>query len=119
MLIQVRRLVSEITSEMKHENKELTTVLAGSNYPAVEHARVTLEPVRYVHKPLLVFFFKFFMWDIPEPFRLRNRGFSYHYTRGIAHWYRRGTGPERHKAIVIFHGIAVGWTLYMVRLAGF
>ena len=117
---EVVDMSTEVVRELLHEIKdEHFRVRPGFN-PEVHHVAVTLEPVYYVHKILLIYAFKFFVWDVPEPIHLRFLGFTYYCKHGVRYWYRAGTSPdtkERRKATILFHGIAVGWTLYFTFLS--
>lgn len=120
-LERVHNITAEVTKELLLEQKSAKDnliVKPGFN-PDVKHVRVTLEPISYVHKPLSIYAFKFFAWDILEGYFLRSRGFERRTMDGLVHWYREGQAAsevEARRAIVLFHGIAVGWSLYMTFL---
>jgi len=89
----------------------LTNIKEGYN-PKVRHIAMTLEPVPYIHRPLVMYISTGLLEILSNIFFLRLKGFQCYEIRGIKYWYRRGPITSGRAPILMLHGICSGWLFY-------
>ena len=117
------------------------TLKEGFN-PDIRHVRFNLEPVTYVHKPLISYM-TLAIVDFYAHIHLGALGFTrYFLPDGTSYWHKPGSVVERHvddrnddvsccpessyllknnfkKPILLFHGICPGWGYYLKLISTF
>lgn len=91
--------------------------LDGHN-PQVEHIKMTLNPIEYVHRPLLLYIGSA-VKNVVGDFLLQLSGFSRASLRAVTYWHKGSQSKE--SPMLFFHGISTGWIFYyflIVNLAG-
>ena len=80
----------------------------------LEGRRLTLDPIRSVHRPLLAYAIIHGLERIGNVV-LRIQGFERHIAKtGLVYWHRNGSEPEKRLPLLFFHGIApAGKTFYL------
>jgi pimeloyl-ACP methyl ester carboxylesterase len=90
--------------------------------PHVRHIHMTLEPLHYLHRPLLLYLI-IHCKNLFTGIGLRAMGYRKYSFKTISYWYRPTPTPptssevpphehETHHPTVFFHGITTGWAPY-------
>lgn len=82
--------------------------------PNVSHCSFTLEPVPYIHRPLLFYIlagFNEFVWNT---LILRTNGFRSMQLSSVHYWIKHGPQDSLQPPLLFFHGISPGWSLYLM-----
>ena len=123
----------EVINLREEASKRLKTTIKEGYNPKATHAKITLEPTRFIHQPLCIYLF-IILLEIYTRITLRRMGFKRLNLSGVMYWIRdrkyrnRGRNLEVEKninklskpsdenfkqpPILILHGICTGWAYY-------
>ena len=111
------KVINRLMDEILARHPRIRELNSGFN-PNVSHCAFTLEPIPYIHRPLLIYvlnglneaFFNFFF--------LRMTGFQRLRLEGVSYWMKQTKSDK--PPMVFFHGISPGWSFYsnIVKLLG-
>lgn len=82
------------------------------NNDKLKHISMTLDPIPYIHFPLLSYVCFGLMEAVVNVFSFRLRGFQKLECGGLTYWFKRGSTASSRKPLVFFHGISPGWSAY-------
>lgn len=110
--------LDELMKELSKRYDVVRNMPSGYN-PNVSHCCFTLEPVPYIHRPLLFYIlagFNEFVWNT---LILRTNGFSSmeissSTTPSVKYWVKYGPRDSLQTPLLFFHGISPGWSLYLL-----
>ena len=77
----------------------------------VDHIKMTLNPIAYIHRPLIVYLGSFAKNAIGDMIFMYY-GFSRKRFRKCNYWYRKGYDKVQ-PPMLFFHGISTGWLFYL------
>lgn len=87
--------------------------------PAVQHTAFNLEPIPFVHRPLLMYIGASLIEIVSNLFLLRMAGFQKLELDGVTYWYRQSSSAPTDSSsglaldpILVLHGISTGWSFY-------
>lgn len=90
--------------------------------PNAAPIRLTLEPVEYIHRPL-IFYVGLTAMQLIGHMVLSVMGFQRHEMNGIAYWYRPCANntpiEKRSQPLIFFHGISPGLNIYLAMVTIF
>jgi pimeloyl-ACP methyl ester carboxylesterase len=95
----------------------LNTVKPGFN-PDVSHCAITLEPVRYFHRPLFLYVGNALVEMFFHNAYLRVVGFQFLETEDMTYWIKEGRNSAL-PPMLIYHGISSGWLMYALVIQTF
>jgi pimeloyl-ACP methyl ester carboxylesterase len=95
----------------------LNTIKPGFN-PNVSHCAITLEPVRYFHRPLFLYVASALGEILFHNVYLRMVGFQYLETEDMTYWIKEGRNNAL-PPMLIYHGISSGWSMYALLIRTF
>lgn len=85
--------------------------------PNISHVAFTLEPVRYVHRPLFLYILTGVQEFLFNTFYLRTHGFHFLETEDMTYWIKEGKSSL--PPLLICHGISTGWSMYALLIHSF
>jgi pimeloyl-ACP methyl ester carboxylesterase len=108
-----RQLVNEATDMIFSRYDELKCLKEGFDSEA-KHCAFTLEPVPYIHRPLLLYVAAGLTECLFNIFVFRLRGYQCLEMDGLCYWIKQGSTSDLVSSppILLFHGISPGWSLY-------
>jgi pimeloyl-ACP methyl ester carboxylesterase len=102
---KVSIVISDISARLNVEFKE------GFN-PAISHVHMTLEPLHYIHRPLILYIIVGIK-NILSDFSLQALGYQKLRHRNVTYWHHPApSSGQDMKPTVFFHGITTGWAIY-------
>jgi pimeloyl-ACP methyl ester carboxylesterase len=103
---ELEEMVSEICGRLE------LNLSPGYNYD-IKHVKMTLEPIPFIHRPLIVYLFTGISNKMTDFFLLFS-GFKRCESGPVRYWYRPAVSEIRtsKNPIVFFHGITSGWGVY-------
>lgn len=104
-----RNEMESFFSELLKRYEILSKLKAGWN-PTVKHIAFTLEPVPFVHRPLILYIAVGIFEGISNTLLLRARGFQHMSMYGLTYWFRQG-GTEIMPLIVLVLNILFNFAL--------
>lgn len=96
--------------------EDLRALKPGHN-PNISHCAITLEPVRFYHRPLFFYVASGFGEILFHNFYLRMVGFQFLETEGMTYWIKEGSSSL--PPLLIYHGISSGWSMYSLLIRTF
>jgi pimeloyl-ACP methyl ester carboxylesterase len=130
------KYLHEISEQDLNEIKEVIAIaqqrlhlpLEEGHNPHVRHIHMTLEPLHYLHRPLLMYAL-IQSKNILTGIGLRAMGYRKYSFKSLSYWYRSSSTPshpsgsssisgcivpahDTHHPTVFFHGITTGWAPY-------
>jgi pimeloyl-ACP methyl ester carboxylesterase len=135
------KLEEMVTMLVEYCQKQGLEFEAGYN-PTLRHVSMTIEPVNFIHRPLLLYAIRSIVYNVLEFWAVSVLGFVCHSHAGLRYWHRprkgcdendtnAGESPTRSKKkkakkedeephripgsqtpLVFFHGICSGWLSY-------
>jgi hypothetical protein len=85
--------------------------------PDVKHVAMTLEPIPFIHRPLIIYLSNSLMELTFQATYFRYFGFQRFTCSGTSYWYRPGVSTnldntESEPPLLVLHGITNGWVTY-------
>jgi hypothetical protein len=104
--------LDEICLHLDERYVELKNLNNGFN-PEATHCSFTLEPISYIHRPLLLYIAAGISEICFNMFAFRLRGYRSLELGGLNYWIKQGSASlDPLPPVLIFHGISPGWSLY-------
>ncbi len=101
--------VGDAYNEVFRRHPILHTLNPGFN-PNIKHVAFNLEPIPYIHRPLLFYVSMGLIEIFSNALFLRTAGFQSLTLGGNNYWFKQGS---RHlEPMLFFHGISSGWAFY-------
>lgn len=101
----VNFIIQDISSRMN-------TVFEEGHNLSISHVHMTLEPLHYIHRPLILYI-AIGIKNIFSDVSLQALGYHRLKLKGTTYWYRPSTSAsEEQIPTVFFHGITTGWAIY-------
>mmetsp|Transcript_2633 Transcript_2633/g.3950 ORF Transcript_2633/g.3950 Transcript_2633/m.3950 type:complete len:458 (+) Transcript_2633:101-1474(+) len=94
-------------------SKRLNVVFEPGTNPYVKHVHMTLEPLHYLHRPLLLYVI-IGIKDVFADISLQALGFQKLRYKTVSYWFRPPPTREELAPSVFFHGISTGWGSHML-----
>lgn len=105
------RVSKQVVDAMLDRYQCLRELKPGFN-PAAKHCTFSFDEVPYLHRPLLLYVLNGLGEVICSTLFYRLQGFHCLELGGVSYWIRQGASPL--PPVVFFHGIAPGWSLYVL-----
>lgn len=105
--------IKDLMKELHRRYEVVREMRPGFN-PQVNHCSFTLEPVPYIHRPLLFYIlagFNEFVWN---SLILRTSGYCSMELNSVGYWIKYGPQDCPQPPLLFFHGISPGWSLYLL-----
>jgi pimeloyl-ACP methyl ester carboxylesterase len=108
--------MQELLDYTANRYEVLANLKPGKN-PNITHCAITLEPVRYFHRPLLLYVASGLGEIFFHNTYLRMVGFQFLETEGMTYWIKEGSSQL--PPMLIYHGISSGWSMYSLLIRTF
>lgn len=79
----------------------------------IKHVEFNLEPIYFIHRPLITYIVVGVSEIICNFLFLRLQGFHYFEVNGVTYWYKQGYNNNKNP-ILMLHGISPGWSIYLL-----